>query len=577
MSWQWQPLLLAGTEELSLVPLPSVVYAVPFEETPRARIRPAFFWGVVTPAASPAPPITATLSVFPIDVVQSKRRSGEKREFFWGILTPAAAPGAPAITATLPVYPIDVVQSRRRSGERRELFWPARLPDVPGMVAALAVYPQRAAVARRSLQRRPYHVEPVTIIANPTVVLPVGPAGVAVLAMATESGAKVTYSFQTNVLKAFSGKEARVGVVGAPRQTFSFAAVLDDDGTRQALSMLAGFAPSAPVFQLALAFEELTVVSSVGSGVFVNPAALAMCDWAVPGQRFVVIAKNGAVSPVATVQAAAVGTIGSDINLTAYALEGARVMPLVGVYLEPDQAFSRHVINAGRIELVARAIRQRYGSTTFQSPSVGVGAAVAMFDGLPVWDRGVALELAGQGIRSGSTILDLGGRVGSAAAFAEADWDRTLAIESHKQSEWQWFKRFLATIDGARAAFLLATGRPDLIAVGDASSGTLTVQGPPTANAPDYVGVWFSSAAHRRLKLVMMDGTVAYRSVTSCADNGNGTQSLALSSVLAGVIARVEFLELCRLETSDTGPLEVLVTWEGTIFSSTLAARVVQQ
>jgi hypothetical protein len=392
----------------------------------------------------------------------------------------------------------------------------------------------------------------------------IGGAGAATFAMCVESGARVTFEWDTDVQPAWSGKETRRALLGKPRQRYEFSTLLSDAQHRKILSTLVGTTAAAPLFLLALAHEDLTVASSTAGSITVH--SLALCDWAVPGQRIAVVSPAGVVGE-AVVQAAVGAAIGVDADLTAVAVAGARVMPAMGVYLEPEQAIGRRRVGMGRWDLAARADRFGFGA----SSSVGAGATVATYDSLPVWDFGIAHDFASQPLYTGAAIVDLGAKISTFASFTAVNWGRAIRIESSAQADWQWFKLFLDTVRGSHVAFLLPTGRPDLVAIGDASSGTLTVEGPPVDNAPDYAGDWFASLAHRRLRIVFDDGTYAYRTVSACAA-GTGEQELTLDSPAAGAIERVEFLELCRL-ASDS----VSVTWKGYSFASELDAVVVQQ
>lgn len=389
----------------------------------------------------------------------------------------------------------------------------------------------------------------------------IGGVGATTIAMAVESGATVTYEWRTDVLKAWSGLEQRVGLLSRPRQRYELSSLLTDAQSRSVLGMLAGNAHGAPLFLLGLAFEALTVVSSTSTTVTV--ASLARCDWAEVGQRIVVVHPNRTTTAEAVVQSVAGATITIDANVTAAAVEGAQIMPAVGVYLEDAQALGRFRTQAGRWSIGARAARFRYG----YSGSVGVGATVTTYDGLPVWDFGVGLDGArGEGLRSGAELVDAGAAVGSVAHYDASDWMRQVKIESSSRVDWQWLKRFLDTIRGRCVAFLLATGRPDLVPVGTAATGKLTIE-----NSPDYVAQWWPSLAHRRLQIVLADGSVNYRKVTEAVDNGNGTQTLTLDSALAGTIDHVELLETVRLEAD-----EIRVEWRGNSFASAFEARVVQ-
>lgn len=391
----------------------------------------------------------------------------------------------------------------------------------------------------------------------------VGGAGAATFAMLVDDGASVTYAWQTDVTKSLSGLEQRAACRNKPRQRYEFSTLMTDAQHRALLSTFAGYAVDAPLFLLGLTYEAAVVISSTASTITVDD--LALSDWAAPGQRIVVVSPDGDQGE-AVVQAAVGDTLNILVDLTSIAVEGALVMPAVGVYLDAEQGLARYAVNAGTWSMVARA--ERNG---FAGGAVGTGATINTYDGLPVWDMGIAIEQAAQPLYSGAELVDLGGRISMLGSYEAADWGRAIRIESSSRADWQWLKAFLDTIQGRRRAFLLPSGRPDLVPISDASTGTLTVEGPPVEDAPDYANDWFPSLAHRRLKLVRTDGTAAYREVVSCSA-GTGTQDLALDSPLAGALERVEFLETVRLASD-----EVTVTWRGLTFDAPLNARVVQR
>lgn len=534
MSWEWQPLtpsapLLLTPTVVTYVP-PVFPHAVPRKRGLRADQQKAHFW-VHAPAAAAVVPPLAWKSTYP-DRIDRKHNAGYRHLHFTRQIF---QPLVPPLSQRPPVFPSWMARHDQRARYFQSWFGP------------------RATIAD-------------------AVVPPVGGTG-DVLAMDVQSGSKVTFSWLTDVLKSWSGKEQRIAINSMPRQRYEFSSLLTDGQTREVFSLLAGAANDGVLFLLGLAYEALTIVSSTSSTIAVQSTTFA--DWAVPGQRIMVVSRDGLTNGTATIQSAGGGVININADLTAIALPGARVMPAQGVYLEPDQSLGRYRVNAGTIDLAARAARHKFGL----SSNFGIGATVNTFDvdgdgvAIPLWDFGIDTDggVTAHPIYSGTELVDLGGLVTARANYTQSDWGRGIRIASGRTVDWQWLKALLANIRGRQRTFLLPTGRSDLIPVGDASSGTLTVQGPPTAGAPDYANDYFPSLAHRRIKLFKTDGTIAYRKVTSAA-GGAGTQDLVLNSALSGALARVEFLELVRLESDD-----VTVTWQGHVFSCALSARVVQQ
>lgn len=450
--------------------------------------------------------------------------------------------------------------TRRRASAhlRPSTFGRLDSPPVPAIAAMLTVSPDRDPRRTRRAHRRPSVFAPALAISDGAVV-PSTPPGAATFAVDVEASARVTLSWRTDVLKSWSGKEQRIALLDRPLLRLEFSSFLTDEQHRRVLAQLAGISANASIVQLALPYEEISIVAAAGTGVDV--ASLVHCDWAVPGQRVAIVAPDGA-SATAVIRSAAGTSIELDTNATPIARPGARIMPTIPVYLEPDQDLARYPINLGIWDLRARAAAFRYGT----SDTAGAGAVLVTHDGLAVWDVGIQTFDASQPLHSGAVLADLGLATRSIGSFASPDWGRAIAIESSSRAMWQWFKLFLHSVRGRHRSFLLPSGRPDLVPVGDASTGTLVVQ------STTYATHWFASTAHRRLALYRTDGTVAYRTVLSAVDNGNGTQDLALSAALAGALSRVEFLEQVRLESDD-----VTVTWASWQFRCDMVAKVVQQ
>lgn len=395
---------------------------------------------------------------------------------------------------------------------------------------------------------------------GPVIIPGAGPAGVATLLADAEVGSTVALSWTTDVLSAWDGTEQRVCVGGLmPRQRYEFAALLTDTQQRAAHGVLARLSAGAPLFSLGLAHEALTVVASTSTVVTTH--GLTLCDWATPGQRVVAVSPAGVASPLAVVQSASTPDITVDVDLTAYATAGARIMPAMAIRLDPDQPLSRHQTALGRWSLAARADRVRYGS----AGTAGVGATVATYASMPVWDRGITTEgLTDQPLMTGAELVDLGGAISAIGDRTAPQWGRALLMYSSSRADWAWFKAFLHTVRGRWKAFLLPTGRPDLVPdslVGD----ELIISG------ADYVLDWYPSLAHRRLWLTYADGTSAAFGVTSAEVVTGTTQRLYLSAAPASLPVRVEFLETVRLDQD-----EVAITFEAAAFRAQMMARVVQ-
>ena len=380
------------------------------------------------------------------------------------------------------------------------------------------------------------------------------------LALPVELGAKVHYSWETNILTSWSGEEQRIALLARPRRRFEFTSLMTDAQARQAFGTLSQHAAAAPTFLLALAYEDVTIIDVDGADVTVPP--FAPCDWAIEGQRVVVVAKDGTFEDAAIVSVAS-NVLTLDSTLTS-AEPGARIMPGLVVYLEDTQQLSHYAVNVSRWNLTAIAKDFQFADGSIEP---GTGASIVEFDGMIAWSKGVQSAEANRSLIVGTDLLDLGFSVRPIASWAHSAWGRSLRIESHRRADWQWLKKFLHTVRGRQKAFLLPSGHPDLIPLTEVVSSELVIDA-----AANYVDAWWPSLAHRRIAIQFVNGTVAYRSVESAEDNGDGTQTLTLNMNAGGAIAQVEFLELCRLESD-----EVTVGWGEHGFVCEMTAHVVQE
>jgi hypothetical protein len=517
----------------------------------------------------------------------------------------------------------------------------------------------------------------------PNTVPGVPPAGAGAFALLLESGAKVTYGWQTGLFKSYSGKERRSNLVDDPGQRFEGEAILVGDQTRAARVRLARYAALGTPFQLGLPYESLAITAdSTGTTVHVNTTTLS--DWAVAGCRVLVrrasAAGTGGVtfsSVEAVIQSVTANTIELDTTLGNVGLIGGEIMPEVAVYLDAQQAFARYQtplaverwqvkarnVNPGFMrsatwaqlalggtatgvtlrawtagsagnaktvqfiadstvgpyaEVIGNALVYHYragidtvasmvgaiertdslyvigarpdtimtggdafGPTALSGGAdagpvpVGIGATVATFAGVPVWNRRLDdPDTVTDTIQSFAQAQDLGGLPFMAGMTAIADWGRDIRLVARLGAEWQWTKKFLDTVRARWKSFWLPSWRADLVATAT-GAGTLTVRG--TENGGD-VFAWYP-AQRSYVQIWQADGTVTYARISAAVDNGNSTATLSIVDAasapitLSGsAIAMVSWLERVRLE-DDT----VAVAFRDFHFELGLTARVMQQ
>src|SRR3954471_24956093 len=134
-----------------------------------------------------------------------------------------------------------------------------------------------------------------------------GALGAATFVLSLEPGTKTIYSWATDVYTSYTGAEQRTSLQALPSRRFEGSAFLLDGGMRDLTGTLMRAAAQGSTFALALPLEALVItVDSPGSVVTVTTTAL--CDWALFGQRCVVVSAAGAVA-LAIVQSATATTV----------------------------------------------------------------------------------------------------------------------------------------------------------------------------------------------------------------------------------------------------------------------------
>jgi hypothetical protein len=186
-----------------------------------------------------------------------------------------------------------------------------------------------------------------------------GPAGAATFVLDMESGFTTQFVWETDIIPRKIGTEQRISNLDAPKQFYSGIAKLLTGsivgGSRWVRSKLALYAASGAAFLIGIPYEEMTfALDSVGTTVYVNPSALAMCDWKQVSQRVVIVGVDGTTMS-AVLQAASGSMMTLDAAPGAAGKAGGRIMPAMAVILDPQQTFQRHTVNVEEWNVRARA------------------------------------------------------------------------------------------------------------------------------------------------------------------------------------------------------------------------------
>lgn len=416
------------------------------------------------------------------------------------------------------------------------------LPATPVVVP----FPTADLVVRAPTPRAPARFYLASRMVAPIATAPSPAAAAPLLTAAGQIAARQALRYTTDVLTTWSGLENRIAIAAVPLEQRQFTALLTDAELAQVRAQI--FAdPAVPVL-LPIRDEDTPLLADVVTNQLAIDTTLL--DWGVAGDQ-VLVENVAGQAYVATVQS--VAGAGPTTVLTVdvlppigqrYAAGVARVALLRACYLIDGLGTSRYPVAAGAFEVAALVQPPRV--------TMGTGATVATFDGLPVFDRRLNANSPSRESSAGG--LELIGAPGGAyyarTSMTQSRIRRRARYTIRTAAERQWFRAFLAAARGRQVAFLLPTWTPDL---------TVAVQPLPAATTlrilatPDYVTLWFPSLAHRHLQLGFADGSIGYVTVTAAVDNGDGTQTLTVTSVgaMTSAIVMVSLLERVRFDQDE--------------------------
>lgn len=415
-------------------------------------------------------------------------------------------------------------------------------------------------------QRLPLGVDDIAV---PTVAPPVAtPAPLISRLLAEQVRQSIKYS--TNVLVMWNGLESRVSLTPYPRESVQFSVLLADADLRTMRALLF-LQPETPQL-LPMRVEETAALADItGTTIVIDSSQI---DWPDTNTGWSVLVENFAgQSYVANV----IGEIGFGTTTTTLTVDvsppagqtyiaGSHVIPLRSVYLDDNQVSNRYPVAAGVFQIsgVVQPVRT----------TIGTGATVTMFDGLPVFDRRLnADQVSPEANVGGLQVIDggAGGAYYTRTAYPQSDMQRRHTFVIKSIGERQWLRKFWQTVRGKQVAFLCPTWKPDLVAAATPGLGSTTLL---INSTPDYVTTWFPSSAHRHLQLNLTDGTTLYVKVTAAVDNGNGTQSLTVSVAFGSLpgIDSISLLEQVRFDND-----ELAIAWQSTNGKAQIPMMVVQR
>jgi hypothetical protein len=348
------------------------------------------------------------------------------------------------------------------------------------------------------------------------------------------------------VIQVRDGTEQRIATREYPRHAMSFTALLDTEAKTRALrwQLQQGIDET---WRVPLWLDPARVTASAASGQADISADFTTSDVAVDDVVYV-HHRNGASGEFGAVSSISSSSVTLTTNLGATYPVGSHVYPVLSGLLTEGQGIARYNVNACTIELELHASATRAPGGTGGTALTTYGAGA-----LPVLDRYPVGTSFDESVMSGMERIDFGG------AFQHANqWDvfrdvyqRRIRLAS--RAELQWFRLFLAAVNGQRDQFWCPTWRQDF----DVISATAGASSITVDDTDGLVIAWFTSQPEPHLQIEANDGTVTRRAVSTAVPSGT-TAILGLDgtnpTAAAGMKA-LSLLQLCRLG-SDTVRIE---------------------
>lgn len=157
--------------------------------------------------------------------------------------------------------------------------------------------------------------------------------------------------------------------------------------------------------------------------------------------------------------------------------------------------------------------------------AVGGGASITTYSGRPVYDRSLLVETAAEDmIHALTELIDLGGLPYNPGDTTTPDWQRDALFQSDEQSEFQWFKLFLATVRGRQRAWWMPSWRQDLIPL-SIGAGSAAVKAEIPLAAVTTLGTGIFDGLTARAKVAGAAGNNIRFSVLPSGATGTGEYS----------------------------------------------------
>lgn len=352
------------------------------------------------------------------------------------------------------------------------------------------------------------------------------------------------YTYITDVMRAMDGTEHRFSLIQYPRMHLEYQYMLDDEEVRQIRADLFNYLDAT--WLVPLWHEPFRITADVAQGAGSVTGSFTNNDF--QQYQYCYLDRedetHGEFIMMDSIGSSSI-TFYSDTTDQAYQA-GSYLYPVVSVRIRNRQALARMpvALSPFSMDLIVEDMR----------PLGGAGASLNTHQSINVLERRpLNNHPAEEHFYKPMTLIDHGikvNQISSEADYADIIQPRSWLVSD--RSDFQYWKKFLETVRGAREQFFMPTWRGDLTLDSQPSPSDTYITVTDDTNFTSY---WEDSSAHVDLQLETNTDGEIQRRISSVVDNLDGTLTVNLSSALpasAGLsIDAVSFLELSRFDRDE--------------------------
>lgn len=420
-------------------------------------------------------------------------------------------------------------------------------------------------VVFEALELKPYGIivgptAPISIAAEFTFIFTVGEGTLNFLAeRATVLSYKPNeptvqrFEFKTDILRSYDGTEQRIALRPEPREKLEYNILLENEVEMREMKNSLFNGLGSPIV-LPLWHEPVEITVDVGVAVVEIFGDFSQSD--IVAEDFIYIeSADESTSELARVASITSTKITVDNTLDNTYSIGDVVYSTRIVQRPDNSSMGRFLVNAGRLPVNGESIELR--------DIGGTGATVDTYASLPVLTyrpsyRGAPAEESYRLNYERIDYADNNFLIQYGATFPNIIQPRSFYLQRVTPDDFQYWKKFLMTVQGRREPFLAPTWRPDLTldSIPVVGVGEMDIR---TDEGVNYGSDYFASEAHKMLQIETGLGNIGYVTVDTTEDNLDGTMTLTLTATVpdvdgTGTLSEpvmLSFLEKVRLASDE--------------------------